>query len=150
MEKIENWIDLLLWTMFCGIADISKKFSTVLTVSGKFGYNCVYVFHVIVPSSQVWQKIISQTSIFNIFPASVLFNTVSKIIQSNCILQSKKYIPARSLWLNRVFSDLANSHEKHCLTIDCGYLNKNSPRSLMTYCMMQGKNKFCSFFSYTN
>ena len=104
-----------------GIADVSKKFSNFLTVSRKFGYNCVYVFHVIVPSSQVWQKIISQTNIFNIFPASVPFNTVLKIIQSNCILQSKK------LWLNRVFSDLANSHEKHCLTIDCGYLNKNGP-----------------------
>ena len=110
-----------------GIADVSKNFSNFLTVSRKFGYNCVYVFHVIVPSSQVWQKIISQTNIFNIFPASVPFNTVSKIIQSNCILQSKKYVPARSLWLNRVFSDLANSHEKHCLTIDCGYLNKNGP-----------------------
>ena len=85
------------------------------------------VFHVIVPSSQIWQKIISQTNIFNIFPASVPYNTVAKIIQSNCILQSKKYVPARSLWLNRVFSDLANSHEKHCLTIDCGYLNKNGP-----------------------
>ena len=109
------------------IADISKNFSNFLTVSRKFGYNCVYVFHVIVPSSQVWQKIISQTNIFNIFPASVPFNMVSKIIQSNCILQSKKYVPARSLWLNQVFSDLANSHEKHCLTIDCGYLNKNGP-----------------------
>ena len=42
-------------------------------------------------------------------------------------MQSKKYAPACSLWLNRVFSDLANSHEKHCLTIDCGYLNKNGP-----------------------
>ena len=73
-----------------GIADVSKNFSNFLTVSRKFGYNCVYVFHVIVPSSQVWQKIISQTNIFNIFPASVPFNTVSKIIQSNCILQSKK------------------------------------------------------------
>ena len=94
-----------------GVADISKNFSNFLTVSRKFGYNCVYVFHVIVPSSQVWQKNISQTNIFNIFPASVPFNTVAKIIQSNCILQSKKYVPARSLWLNRVFSDLANSHE---------------------------------------
>ena len=71
-----------------------KKF---LTVSRKFGYNCVYVFHVIVPSCQIWQKIIPQTNIFNIFPASVPYNTVAKIIQSNCILQSKKYIPARSL-----------------------------------------------------
>ena len=58
---------------------------------------------------------------------SVPHNTVAKIIQSNCILQSEKYVPARSLWLNRVFTDLANIHEKHCLTIDCGYINKNGP-----------------------
>ena len=110
-----------------GVADVSKKFSNFLTVSRKFGYNCVYVFHVIVPASQIWQKIISQTNIFNIFPASVTHNTVAKIIQSKCILQTKKYVPARSLWLNRVFTDLANSHEKHCLTIDYGYINKNGP-----------------------
>ena len=110
-----------------GVTDISKKLANFLTVSRKFGYNCAYVFHVIVPASQIWQKIISQTNMFNIFIASVPHNTVAKIIQSNCILQSKKYVPARSLWLNRVFTDLANSHEKHCLTIDCGYINKNGP-----------------------
>ena len=110
-----------------GVADLPKIFANFLTVSRKFGYNYVYVFHVIVPASQIWQKIISQTNIFNIFPASVPHNTVAKIIQSNCILQSKKYVPARLLWLNRVFTDLANSHEKHCLTIDCGYINKNGP-----------------------
>ena len=110
-----------------GVADISKKYANFLTVSRKFGYNYVYVFHVIVPASQIWQKIISQTNIFNIFPASVPNNTVAKIIQSNCILQSKKYVPACSLWLNRVFTDLANSHEKHCLTIDCSYKNRNGP-----------------------
>ena len=76
---------------------------------------------------QIWQKIISQTNAFNIFAASVPHNTVTKIIQSICILQSKKYVSARSLWLNRVFTDLANSHKKHCLTIDCGYINKNEP-----------------------
>ena len=86
-----------------------------------------YVFHVIVSASRIWKKIISQTNIFNIFSASVRHNTATKIIQINCILQSKKYVPARSLWLNRVFTDLANSHEKHCLTIDCGYTNKNGP-----------------------
>ena len=110
-----------------GVADVSEKFANFLTVSRKFGYNCVYVFHVIVPTCQIWQKIISQTNIFNIFPASVPHNTVAKIIQSNCILQSKKYVPARSLWLNRVFTDLTNSHQKHCLTIHCGYINKNGP-----------------------
>ena len=110
-----------------GIADTSKYFSNFLTVSRKYGYNCVYVFHVINSSSQIWQKIISQTNIFNIFPATVPFNSVSKIIQSNCILQSKKYVPVRSLWLSRVFNNLANSHERHCLTLDCGYQNKNGP-----------------------
>ena len=39
----------------------------------------------------------------------------------------KKYVPVRSLWLSRVFTDLANSHEKLCLTIDSGYKNKNGP-----------------------
>ena len=42
-------------------------------------------------------------------------------------MQNKKYVPARSVWLNRVFTLLANSHEKHCLTIDSGYINKNGP-----------------------
>ena len=84
-----------------GVADTSKKFANFLTVSRKFGYNYVYFFHLIVPASQIWQKVISQTNIFNIFPGSVPHNTVAKIIQSNCILQSKKYVPARSLWLNR-------------------------------------------------
>ena len=42
-------------------------------------------------------------------------------------MQSKKYVPARSLWLSRFFIDLANSQKKLCLTIDCGYNNKNGP-----------------------
>ena len=79
------------------------------------------------PASQIWQQIISQTNIFNIFPSSVPYNTVAKVIQSNCILQSKKYVSARSLWLSRVFTNLANSHEKLCLTIDSGFHNKNGP-----------------------
>ena len=94
-----------------GVADVSKKFANFLTVSRKFGYHCIYVFHLIVPYNRIWQKVISQTNIFNIFPASVPYNTVAKIIQSICILQSKKCVPARSLWLSRVFTDLANSQE---------------------------------------
>ena len=110
-----------------GVADISKKIANFLIVSRKFEYHCVYVFHVIAPATQIWQKIISQTNIFNIFPASVPQNTVAKILQSNCILQLKKYVPVTSLCINRVFTDSANSHEKHCLTIDCSYKNKNGP-----------------------
>ena len=116
-----------------GVADVSKKFANFLTVSRKFDYHCVYVFHVIVPASQIWQKNYFSSEhninilVFNIFPASVPNNTVAKIIQSNCISQSKKYVPASSLWLNRVFTDLANSHKEHFLTIGCGYINKNGP-----------------------
>ena len=110
-----------------GVADVSGKFANLLTVSREFGYNCVYVFHVIVPSSQIWQKIITQVNIFDIFPLSIPYNTLAKVIQSNGILQSKKYVPARSLWLSRVFTNLANSHEKLCLTIDSGFHNKNGP-----------------------
>ena len=36
-----------------GVADVSEKFGNFLTVSRKFGYNCIYVFHVIVPASQI-------------------------------------------------------------------------------------------------
>ena len=72
-----------------GVAEISKKFANFLTVSRKFGYHCVYVFHVIAPATQIRQKIISQTNIFNIFPSSVPQNTVAKILQSHCVAQSK-------------------------------------------------------------
>ena len=110
-----------------GDADVSIKFANFLTVSRKFGYHYVYVFHVIALSTQISQKIISQISIFNIFPSSVPQNTVAKILQSNCISQFKKHVSIRSLWLNRLFIDLANSHEKQYLAIDCGNKNKNGP-----------------------
>ena len=80
LEKIKICIDFLLWTMFLVLLTFRKILLTFL----QFQENMVIiVFHVIVPSSQIWQKIISQTNIFNIFPASVPYNTVSKIIQSN-------------------------------------------------------------------
>ena len=41
--------------------------------------------------------------------------------------KQKKYDPARSMWLNRVFRDLAKPDEWHCLTIDCSGVNKNGP-----------------------
>ena len=131
-----------------GIADISKKFANFLTVSRKYGYNVVYVFHVISHTSQIWQKIISQTNIFNIFPASVPFNSVSKILQGNCVSKSKSYIPVRSLWLTRLFIELANSDKKHCLTIDCSYANKNGPGRFRT--QAENPEKQVCYFGKTN
>ena len=79
------------------------------------------------PENQIWKKILSQNNIFNIFPSSVSYNTVAKILQSNCRQTTKKYVPARLMWPNRVFSDLANTDERHCLTTDCSGVNKNGP-----------------------
>ena len=53
------------------------------------------------------------------------FLTISRKFSYNCVYFFHVIVPLRSLWLNRVFTDLANSHEKHCLIIDCGYMNKN-------------------------
>ena len=119
-----------------------------MTVSRKYGYNVFYVFHVISHTSQVWQKIISQTNIFNIFPASVPFNSVSKILQGNCVSKSKSYIPVRSLWLTRLFIELANSDKKHCLTIDCSYANKNEPGRFRT--QAENPEKQVCYFGKTN
>ena len=68
-------------------------------------------------------SIISQTNIFNIFSASVPLNSVRKILQANYKQKSLKYIPERSLWLNKRFIDLANKNERVCLTIDCSGVN---------------------------
>ena len=58
-----------------GIADTSKKFAEFLTVCRKYRYDCVFVFPIITPETQIWKKIISQTNILNVFPSS---NTVAK------------------------------------------------------------------------
>ena len=66
-EKMDH---LIVMDDVSGVADISREFATFLNASRKFGYHCVYVFHV-TATSQIWQKIISQTNNFNIFPSSV-------------------------------------------------------------------------------
>ena len=97
MAKTKKWIFLLSWTTFLVLLIFPNKLANFLTASRKFGYHCVYMFHIISPSAQIWQKIISQTNIFNIFPTSVPHNTVSKILQRNCITQTRKYVPVGSL-----------------------------------------------------
>ena len=60
-----------------GLIDSCKEFADFLTITRKYRYHCVYVFHVIIPDKEIWKKIISQTNIFNIFPSSVPFHTIS-------------------------------------------------------------------------
>ena len=110
-----------------GIADNCKKFAEFLTVCRKYGYHCIYGFHIIMTENQIWKKILPQSNIFNIFLSNFPYNTVAKILQSNCRQTTKKYVPALLMWLNRAFSDLANADEQHCLTNDCSGVNKNNP-----------------------
>ena len=60
-----------------GIVDNCKKFSEFLTVCRKYRYHCIYVIHVIMRENQIWKKILPQT---DIFPSSVPYNTVAKIL----------------------------------------------------------------------
>lgn len=50
-----------------GLADKSEESSNFLTVSRKYGFSCLYVFHTIYPGRQSWEMIVSQTHIFNFF-----------------------------------------------------------------------------------
>ena len=43
-----------------------------------------------------------------------------------------KYVPVRSIWINRLFIDLASRDERNCLTIDCSRINKNGPERYRT------------------
>ena len=111
-----------------GLADRSEKFSSFLTVARKCRCHCVDMFHIIHHEKVIWRSIISQTNIFNTFPASVPFNLVRKLLEIYCIGKSAKYIPQKLIWLNRLFIDLANSgEEKVYLTIDCSGQNSNDP-----------------------
>ena len=124
-----------------GIADNCKKFAEVLTVCRKYRYHFIYVFHIIMPENQIWKKILSQTNIFNIFPSTVPYKTIAKILQSSCRQTTKKFVPARSVWLNRVFCNLANTDEQHCLKIDCSGVSKTVLVDIELKLMIQ-KNRF--------
>ena len=50
-----------------GLADESKKFVAFLTVTSKYNYSCVYIFHTVFPEKSNWRLILPQTNIFNIF-----------------------------------------------------------------------------------
>ena len=123
---------LIVFDDVSGLADDSKKFASFLTVARKYNYNCVYIFHTIYPEKANWRTILSQTNIYNIFPATVPLNNVRKILESACIRKTSKYIPHSSLWISRLFIELANRNDKVCLTLDCSNTNKDGPGRFRT------------------
>ena len=76
---------------------------------------------------QLGEPFLSHTNIYNIFPATVPFNSVKKILEGACIRKTSKYIPQSALWISRLFIELANRSEKVCLTIDCSNTNRDGP-----------------------
>ena len=125
-EKI-NRDRLIVFDDVSGLADNSNKFANFLTVARKYKYNCVYIFHTIYPEKATWKTILSQTNIFNIFPASVSLNSVRRILDGSCVRKTTRYIPRSLLWINRLFIELANKGQKVCLTIDCSNTNRDGP-----------------------
>ena len=125
-EKIDR-DRLIVFEDVSGLADNSDKFASFLTVSRKYKYNCIYIFHTICPEKTIWKTILSQTNIFNIFPASVPLSAVRRILDRVCVRKTTKYIPRTSLWINRLFIELANKKEKVCLTLDCSNTNRDGP-----------------------
>ena len=125
-EKI-NRDRLIVFDDVSGLADNSNKFANFLTVARKYKYNCIYIFHTIFPEKATWKTILSQTNIFNIFPASVSLSSVRRILDGSCVRKSSKYIPRSQLWINRLFIELANKSQKVCLTLDCSNTNRDGP-----------------------
>ena len=93
---------------FSGLADKSKKFASFLTVSRKFNYTCVYIFHNIYPEKSIWRKIPSQINSLNIFLASDPLESVHKILEDVFNRKTRKHIPQSALWISRLFIELAN------------------------------------------
>ena len=125
-EKI-NRDRLIVFDDISGLADNSTKFVNFLTVARKYKYNCVYIFHTIYPEKATWKTILSQTNIFNIFPASVSLNSVKRILEGSCVRKTTKTISRSLLWINRLFIELANKNQKVCLTLDCSNTNREGP-----------------------
>ena len=125
--EIVNRDRLIVFDDVSGLADNSDKFGSFLTVARKYKYNCVYIFHTIYPEKATWKTILSQTNIFNIFPASVSLNSVRRILDGSCFRKTTKYIPRSLLWINRLFIELANKSQKVCLTLDCSNSNRDGP-----------------------
>ena len=115
-----------------GLADKSEEFSNFLTVSRKYGFSCIYVFHTIYPGRQSWEMIMSQTHSFNFFPGSIQSSRILKTLSLFASRQKNTYTPNQQLWLNRLYFQISNSKEKKCLTIDTREVNELGPGKFRT------------------
>ena len=78
MGKNNVFDKLIAMDSISGLADKSDDFANFLTISRKFSFNCVYVFHTMYPTRSTWQMILPQTKNFNIFPGYCRWPLLSK------------------------------------------------------------------------
>ena len=100
-----------------------------MTVACKFNYTCVYIFHTIYLEKSIWRTILLQTNTFNIFPASFSLASLQKILEGVRIRKTK-YIPQSTIWISKLFIELANRDDRVCLTLDCSGINKDVLKDL--------------------
>ena len=127
-----------------GLADRCEDFSNFLTVSRKYGFSCVYVFHTIYPGRQSWEMIMSQTHIFNFFPGSVHSGRILKTLSLFASRERNTYVPTNQIWLNRLYFQISNSKDKICLIIDTRDTNDFGPGKFRTRAD-SGQEQHCYF-----
>ena len=71
---------------------------------------------------------------------------VRKILEGVCIRKTSKYIPHASLWISRLFIELANRNDKVCLTLYCSNTNRDGPDRFRSEAD-NPDNQFCYFNS---
>ena len=154
-QKKSNYLDnamgenltidkLIVMDNVSGLADKSTDFSNFLTVSRKYGFSCVYVFHTIYPNRQNWEILMSQTHIFNFFPGSIHNSKILKILSLFANQQKNTYLPNLQIWLNKLYYEISNSKEKKCLTIDTRDINEFGPGKFRTSAE-DGEQQTCYF-----
>ena len=114
------------------LADKSEEFSNFLTVSRKYGFTCLYVFHTIYPGRQSWEMIMSQMHIFNFFHGLIHSSRILGTLSLFASQQKNTYVPNQQIWLNRLYFHISNSKEKKCLTIDTREVNDLGPGKFRT------------------
>ena len=107
-----NLYKLIVMDDVSDLADKSDVFSNFLTVLGKYGMSCVYIFHRIYPSRQHWNMIMSQTHIFHFFPVSVHNGTILRTVYLFANKFKNSYVPTRNMWLSRLYFNISISKQK--------------------------------------
>ena len=135
---------LIIMDNVSGLADKSEEFSNFLTVSRKYGFSCLYVFHTRYPGRQSWEIIMSQTHIFNFFLGSIHNSRILKTLSLFASIQKNTYLPNQQVWLNKLYFQISNSKEKKCLTIDTREVNELGPGKSRTSAN-DGEEQTCYF-----